>query len=123
MQCSSCGFENMPGSDTCGRCASSLRLATAVMDVHPPRAGHFAKRMRRALPLRRVYYSVRDGLPSLRPDCATDAARSIFSNLLPWPLLWRLVIPGWSHFYAGQKIRGRLFLWGFLALFIPGMLL
>src|SRR5215213_6505561 len=42
MQCSSCGFENMPGSEACARCASSLSLATAVMDVHPPRAGRFA---------------------------------------------------------------------------------
>src|SRR5919204_650375 len=47
MQCPSCRFQNMPGVEVCGRCGSSLRLATAVVDVHPPRARAWQKRVRR----------------------------------------------------------------------------
>ena len=60
MQCSSCRFENMPGVDVCGRCGSSLRLATAVLDVHPPRARPWAKRLRRYLPLHAASARLRD---------------------------------------------------------------
>src|SRR4051812_12976476 len=60
MQCSSCGFENMPGSDACGRCGSSLRLATMVMDVQPPRAGKITKKLRRVLPVSKAKYAMRD---------------------------------------------------------------
>jgi signal peptidase I len=121
MECSSCGFENMPGSDACGRCASSLRLATAVMDVRPPRAGKFAKRLRRALPMRRAYFGVRDAFEDVHLPSLTGSTW-IFDNFPAWPLLWRLFIPGWSHFHAGQRIRGHAFLWGFVALLLPGLL-
>jgi len=38
------------------------------------------------------------------------------------PLLWHLVIPGWSHFLSAQRTRGRLFLWPWLLSITLGML-
>src|SRR5436190_4559022 len=130
MQCSSCGFENMPGSDDCCRCGTSMRLATAVMDVQPLRAGKVAKRLRRIVPAPRAYFGVRDGLKqgALSAGARGAAVTSpwlvkIKEEPIPaWPLLWRLLVPGWSHFYARQVWRGRLFLWGFVATLLPGLL-
>jgi len=127
MQCSSCGFENMPGSDACGRCGSSLRLATMVMDVQPPRAGKVTKKLRRVLPVSRVKYAMRDSVEKSRMPRAAAAMRQVAGDLYgdkpPWPAMWRLIVPGWSHFYAGQRVRGHLYLWTFLAFLIPGLLL
>ena len=49
MQCPSCQFENMPGSGRCARCGGFLALATAAIDVHPPRAARLSRRMPRAV--------------------------------------------------------------------------
>ncbi len=113
----------MPGSDACARCASSLRLTTAVMDVQPPRAGRFAKRLRRAMPARRAYFGLRDALQDVRVPKPAAIAGRLFDNVPPWPVLWRNVLPGWSHFYAGQRVRGHLFLWSFVAFLLPGLVL
>jgi hypothetical protein len=127
MQCSSCGFENIPGSEACGRCGSSMRVGTMVMDVNPPRAGKFRKKLRNAVPVRRAFYGARDEVQSSSIAAASTRAASVarrsVGELPPFPITWRLLVPGWSHFYLGQTWRGRLFLWGFLALLIPGMLL
>lgn len=119
MQCSNCQFHNMPGSESCGRCGTSLRLATAVMDVHPPRAGRLRKRLRRAVPMTRAVAEARNAIDAVGVTTGIDrlAARA------PWALFLRLVVPGWSHLYAGQRMRGRLFLWGTLAFLVPGLLL
>jgi signal peptidase I len=119
MQCTNCQFQNMPGTDACGRCGTSLRLATAVIDVHPPRAGRVAKRVRRAVPVRRMFYGVRDAADAAG---ATPAAIQ-FASVFPLGLFARLVVPGWSHFYLGLRWRGHLFLWLFLAVLLPGLLL
>src|SRR5262249_45437087 len=125
MQCSNCRFENMPGVEACGRCGTSLRLATAVLDVHPPRAQPWLKRARRhfLLPLQR-------GLFGLSRSC-TSAAREVSETVnegtpLPvptWRVLARLVFPGWAHFYCGNSWRGGLFLGAFLTCLLPGLLL
>src|SRR6185436_13468596 len=39
------------------------------------------------------------------------------------PVTWRIIVPGWSHFYLRQKWRAQLFFWGFLALFLPAILM
>ena len=57
MQCPNCQFENMPGSEICPRCGSTLRLSAAVMSLHPPRAQPWAKAVRRAFPFGRAYYA------------------------------------------------------------------
>lgn len=123
MQCRNCRFQNMPASDVCGRCGTSLGLATAILDVNPPRAGRWTKRMRRIMPRGRAYYEARDALAEMRSDAAA-AVHRVAPNvppLPPGPILLRLIIPGWSHFYAGQRWRGHLALWGWLAFLIPGL--
>jgi type IV secretory pathway protease TraF len=123
MQCRNCRFQNMPGSDVCGRCGTSLGLATAVMDVHPPRAGRLAKRFRRVLPRGRAYYEARHALIQTRNGAAAAARRVApdVPRLPPAPVCLRLVIPGWSHFYLGQRWRGRFALWGWLIFLVPGL--
>jgi signal peptidase I len=32
-----------------------------------------------------------------------------------------MIVPGWSHFYVGQRWRGRVALWGWLVCLIPGL--
>ena len=120
MQCRNCQFQNMPGSAICGRCGSSLTLAAAVIDVHPPRAGRFAKRIRQLRPVGRAYHGARDAA-----GVAGRGASAAFENLAPrfppLPVTARLVCPGWSHFYLGQRGRGHLFLWSFLGCLLPGL--
>jgi hypothetical protein len=118
MQCTNCQFHNMPGSDNCGRCGSSLRLATAVIDVHPPRAGRFRKSLRRTVPVNRAVLTARAAVESVREVSGIQH----LAAAAPWGLLLRSALPGWSHFYAGQRVRGHLFLWGTLAFLLPGLL-
>ena len=98
-----------------------MRLATAILDVQPPRAGRFRKKIRRILPVRKVYYGVRDRaenvpVPRLPRVSDLDLPRwNVRQELPPWSIAWRMVAPGWSHFYAGHRVRGRWFLWSFLA--------
>src|SRR5437660_6889638 len=120
MQCASCRFQNMPGVDVCGRCGSSLRLATAVLDVHPPRARPWVKRLRRILPLSRASVGVRDAAAEVSRQLrwTADELR------VPVPeaaLLLRLVVPGWAHFRCGQRFRGRVYLGLYLALLAVGL--
>ena len=122
MQCANCHFHNLPGSGVCGRCGTSLGLATAVIDVHPPRAGRVRKRLRRAVPARRVYRELRDTISDAGTARAVAVVRRASGDLPAWPLLWRLVVPGWSQAYAGQKVRGRLFLGAFLFCLAPGLI-
>jgi hypothetical protein len=119
MQCASCRFQNMPGTAMCGRCGTSLGLAIAVIDVHPPRARPLTKRLRRQLPIRRAVYGVRDVVASAG---TAVAGRRMMLALPPAPIFLRLIVPGWSHFHAGQRVRGHLFLWAFLACLLPGLL-
>jgi len=122
-QCSSCRFENMPGVGVCGRCGSPLGLQTLAVDVHPPRAAPWSKRLRRWLPFRPVYYGAR--------DAGRAVAREGWSQLAgraeaPGPslgVLARLIVPGWAHFHLGQRVHGRSFLGGYLAFLFLGLLL
>src|SRR4051812_28631702 len=104
MQCSNCRFQNMPGSDVCGRCGTSLRLATAVIDVQPPRASPLARRLRRVgrvVPVGRAWYAAR--------DAATGRTKALAPawHLPPRRLLAAmtvgLLVPGLSHFRLGRR--------------------
>ncbi len=118
MQCASCHFENMPGSDVCGRCGTSMSLATATIDVHPPRAGRFTKRLRRVVPMRPARNRAAEALRA-----ATRIPLLGFQDTGAFePLLFRLPIPGWSQIHAGQRGRGQAFLYGWLAMLLPGLL-
>jgi hypothetical protein len=104
MQCANCHFENLPGLDLCGRCGASLRIATAVIDVHPPRASQ--RRFRRLgfdSWLRRKSQAVSTMLDSALWTSTIDRPPSL--------VVARMIVPGWPQVYLGQTARGRLFLW------------
>jgi hypothetical protein len=97
-----------------------LRLATAVIDVHPPRAQPWVKRLRRVLPMRR-----RLGPRPAAPAATSHVALVIRRLRLPvidWQILVRCVVPGWAHFYTGLAQRGRIFLCTYLASLGLGLL-
>jgi signal peptidase I len=122
MQCVNCRFENLPGEPACGRCGSPLRLATAVLDVHPPRAGRWGKRLRRSfVPQHRSAIRLWTWL-----DRAVQAVGRAFRAGpevdMPLPrVVTRLVVPGWAHLYCGRTVRGCFFLAVYLALLLPGL--
>src|ERR1700722_7261938 len=120
MQCPTCGFENMPGNDGCARCGTSLRLSTTTMDVNPPRAGKAAKTWRRlGKPVMRIQMRRGRGRPAVM-DFLVRARRR---ELPAYFRLWRLIVPGWTHFRDGQFKRGRLFFWGDLGSLLAGLVL
>jgi signal peptidase I len=113
----------MPGVDVCGRCGSRLGLRTLAIDVHPPRAGALAKRLRRWLPLRSAYYGVRDaGRAFVRESGLAASWQGNFSGTVGG-LFARAIVPGWPQFYLGQKWSGRLFLGSYLGLMFLALLL
>ncbi len=108
----------MPGLETCGRCGTSLVLATAAIDVHPPRASRAAKRVRQAVP-RRLLFQARDAAARAH-HAITDSIVEEARIPLPEPgILPRLIVPGWAHLHAGLRIRG----WFFLAAYLPLLLI
>jgi signal peptidase I len=117
MQCFNCRFENMPGITVCGRCGTALGVATAVIDVHPPRARPWAKRLRRLVPVRRAAIRLRDVTASASSHVQA-AAEEVGMPETPAPLVVRMIVPGWAHFYIGQRLRGRIFL-GLYAALLP----
>jgi len=98
MQCPNCGFQNMPGSEVCARCSTSLQLAVVALDVHPPRAGKLAKQLRRVAPIRAASHKY------VQHADRIDRARRI------WALVWRLIVPGWAQWYRGRGRHGAMFL-------------
>lgn len=100
-QCRSCQFHNMPGAAACGRCGASLLLAAAVINVYPPRAGKWAKTWRRLGIPRRV---------RIMNSRWTSAAQRIGlepeARLPQIGILSRMIVPGWSQLYAGQRYLG-----------------
>lgn len=129
MQCASCQFENMPGASFCGRCGTTMVLAEAEIDVHPPRAGRFTKRARRMVPVRAISSRVLHPAASAAgrvSNVAQDMARSFpalsrqFLGSVPF---WTYVMPGGAQFYLGHKTAGRGFLWSYIGLVFFGLVL
>src|SRR5689334_14677796 len=107
MLCTNCQFHNMPGSEACARCGTSLQLAAAIaLNVHPPRASAPAKFLRRALPIRRILIGIRD-----EPSIVRLRAAAVTGGLLS---LLRLSIPAWPQFHSGHRHRAHAFLWTYL---------
>lgn len=119
MQCPSCEFQNMPGSGRCARCGASLALASATIDVIPPRAGRLQRRLPQFWGLRRVWANFLQS--ASRPLASTfskfDDVRFDLGTML------RVVIPGWAHAYRGKRERGLLFLATYLLLLLPSLIL
>ena len=115
MQCPRCGFENMPGLDTCARCNSILMIRETI-SVHPPRAGW----MKSIRPLGyRINYLIGWVIPvgvGRRIDRAMERLLGGTRDSL-WMLI--SIIPGLSHLLGGRLWRIR-WLWPawFLALFL-----
>ena len=108
-QCGNCHFENLPGQTNCGRCGSSMTLRTAVIDVHPPRAGAWAKRWRR-FRFRQMTNVVRDGLGAVWEEFVSHPDPSVSQMAVAQ----RLIIPGWAQIYIGRSIIGFTLLSGYL---------
>ncbi|MDB5336491.1 MAG: hypothetical protein JWN70_2110 [Planctomycetaceae bacterium] len=109
-QCSSCQFQNMPGTTHCGRCGASLLLATARINVHPPRATKWAKTWRKTM-IWRAWYAINQPIVDFARQLDVDPDNrwhSIFAAL-------RLIIPGWPQFVASKFKLGGFLLGGYLA--------
>lgn len=87
-----------------------MTLAEAKIDVHPPRAGRFAKSARRVLPVRAVSSSV------LHP------AGVVTHKLLGAIPFLTYLIPGGAQFHTRNRVAGRIFLFSYLALAFLGLL-
>lgn len=117
MQCASCRFENMPGVGVCGRCGSPLGVSTLAIDVHPPRASTWSKRLRRwGMPFNVVYYEARDAGRDLVRQTGIREACQLDLPVRSRGILERAIVPGWPQFYLGQSLRGRVFLGTYLVL-------
>ena len=106
----------MPGVEACGRCGARLDLASAAVDVYPPRAGRWSKRWRRVAPVsfrfQRWQHQVTDAIASRVGTLALPrSATGAFA---------RIIVPGWPQIYRGQRTRGRIFLFGYVGTLILG---
>jgi hypothetical protein len=112
MQCASCHFENMPGAAMCGRCGTSLQLATSAIDVYPPRASWWNRHVRRILPVSRARVRVAEWYD----EVSRRGMRGIGAEDGTSEVVGRLLVPGWAHLRSGQRMRGRVFLLTWLGL-------
>lgn len=117
MQCASCRFENMPGVEACGRCGSPLGLGNLAVDIHPPRAAPWVKRMRRLLPFRSLLHRTREiGKQQLFEDLEDAPLWGV-----PIEIFIRMLIPGWAHIYFGQFVPGFRFLGIWIVLLVAAL--
>jgi hypothetical protein len=117
VQCVSCRFENTPDSLNCCRCGTHLRLRESSIDVQPPRAKKWDKRLRKCLPKPGLGRFWRRLIGSIGEPQSGD-----FLPATSWSLLWRSIVPGWAHFHLGQRRRGKFFLALFLVFMFLGVL-
>lgn len=106
----------MPGSGRCARCGASLALATAAVNVHPPRAGRLS---RMAPPIWRLWHGIGRVGSNAMPTFASHAQGTHF-NL---PTLLRCIIPGWPQYHRGDWPRAVVYLFSYLFLLLPGIVL
>ncbi len=100
MQCWNCGFENIPGLQTCARCTSRLNLD--AINVEPPRAS----RWRPGAVLSRLADRIGGRLERLwRTVVPKSLSHRRQSKMLT---LLLTVVPGLGHFYMGRRLAGRI---------------
>jgi type IV secretory pathway protease TraF len=117
MLCPSCEFHNMPGSMVCARCGTSLKLATAEVDVHPPRAGRWERRLSGLSGWRRIWNRTRSALSEDLRHLLVP--RTVISRPPSW---WSLILPGLSQWQRGDRGFGRILLLAYLALLAGGLM-
>ena len=79
-----------------------------------------AKRVCKVVP-RRLLYQARDVAAQGR---GVIAGEIVHESQIPLPepdVLARLIVPGWAHIHAGFSLRGRAFLWAYVALLMVGL--
>ena len=105
----------MPGSSHCARCAASLNLGSAEIDVHPPRASGLERRLpvRPIAAARRGFQLFAEAAGTLvgiaRPSASFEGTISEFVSL---------AIPGLHQMRHGEKHRGQIMLGVFLVLLL-----
>jgi hypothetical protein len=94
-------------------------LATATIDVHPPRAGPWNRRLPQSWRLRRLYY----GLKAIVQSAAERAPSGLLDIRFDWATASRMLVPGWPQWSRGYVTRGRLFIGGYCLLLFFGLLM
>jgi hypothetical protein len=132
MQCFNCGFHNMPGSRGCARCGADFALATAAIDVQPPRASGSGRRMAGAraaiqrLAGRRPWgeFGDRTGhhdqtgdAPVYRAFDLPAAVIAAFLAIASPPAL----VPGLPHMLAGRGLLGGAICLAWILLMVAGI--
>lgn len=113
MQCPSCQFENMPGSQRCARCAAALTIQSSEIDIHPPRASSWERR----LPTRQLAAVQRAAGSISELFVACLGVRRTAPNFGGSPLEYLcLAVPGLHQRLHGEPQRGTLMFAIFLAL-------
>jgi Signal peptidase, peptidase S26 len=109
----------MPGSGRCARCGASLALATAAVNVHPPRAG----RLSRLTPsLWRLWHGIGRMSEKASPALAVFGSR-VQGNSFDLSTLLRCIVPGWPQYYRGDRPRALVYLFIYSILLLPGLVL
>ena len=116
-QCNSCQFHNMPGATHCGRCGSSLTLAQAVINVHPPRASKWAKTWRKTF-LARQWNSIKVNWFAVADRIHLEP----HANLPGMDILFRLILPGWPQQVSGNPFFGKCLFGAYLACILLALL-
>lgn len=112
----------MPGSRNCARCGGLVALATATIEVHPPRANRISRRVPR---LWGRFWTFRRTVGHYQAELARPFEQLITrfddTDFSPGTML-RCIVPGWAHYHRGNRYRAQLFLLIYLALIAPGVL-
>ena len=134
MQCPSCQFENMPGSQSCARCRANLAISKMTIDVNPPRASKTSK----AIPseLTSIWYRLRFAIDRNWTLLRSGNRHSLLGMRIgiPWPRFglanrssgqgiitgsgdwFSLAVPGLVHLRHEERARGWVFLGVYVAL-------
>lgn len=112
MQCASCQFENMPGTQLCARCGTSLLISGAEFDVHPPRASWLGRKVRFA---NRWVRRLADQAVNARDQMGRRARYVAEAWALPMPPgdILRLLVPGWPQLHERKREAGLTIAGGF----------
>lgn len=109
----------MPGSGRCARCGAMLALATAAIDVHPPRATGWSRKLPWFTNWQWNINRIRALVWSI--ICSPFGPREAIVDRPPSVLA--LLLPGRAQIQRGEKARGWTFLVLYLGLLAMGALL
>ncbi len=122
MRCVNCQFANMPGVTRCGRCGSTLEMGSLAVDVHPPRATPWAKRLRRWFPVFSPALSrARNAGADVYRRVGRGVAGSAEGLSLTPGMAALLLVPGAMLFRLGRRTLGRAFLGAYLGFLAAGL--